>query len=198
MITLGLTGGIGMGKTTAAEILAGQGIPVVDTDQLARDLVAPGQPALEEIRANFGSEVTDENGSLRRAFLADLVFTNPVARKRLEAILHPRIRLAWRAAVAGWEKQDKPLAVVVIPLLFEVGTEAELDVTLCIGCTAATQRTRLEARGWSAQQMGARLAAQWPIEKKLDLARYAVWNEGSAAVLRAQLERVVDRLVGWT
>jgi dephospho-CoA kinase len=194
MISLGLTGGIGMGKSAAADILARRGLPVVDTDQLARDLAAPGQSALDEIRAVFGGQVIAADGSLARAELARRVFGEPAARHQLEAILHPRIRAAWHVQLAGWRAAGKSLAVVVIPLLFEVGAERELDVTMCVACSAATQHRRLLARGWSEPQIAARQAAQWPAERKLSLARFGVWNEAGLDVLAAQLDRILTGL----
>jgi dephospho-CoA kinase len=194
MISLGLTGGIGMGKTAAAEILARRGLPVVDTDQLARDLVAPGQSVLAEIRAAFGPEVLALDGSLDRKVMAERIFREVPARQQLEAILHPRIRAAWRERFDAWSRAGEGLAVVVIPLLFEVGAEAELDVTVCVACSVATQRQRLLARGWSDAQIAARLAAQWPAEKKLARAHYGVWNEGGLDSLAAQLTRILGLL----
>jgi len=195
MISLGLTGGIGMGKSAAAEILARRGLPVVDTDEIARVLVAPGQPALDEIRAAFGAGMIAPDGSLHRAALAQRVFNDAAERQRLEAILHPRIRAAWHAQLALWSRAGESLAVVVIPLLFEVGAETELDVTVCVACSPVTQQRRLLARGWSQAQIAARLAAQWPAERKLTLARFGVWNEGSLDTLADQLARIVDPLL---
>src|SRR5271157_4619779 len=130
MIVYGLTGGVGMGKSAAAELLRARGVPVVDTDELARQVVEGGQPALAEVSRVFGPEVLGPEGRLRRNELAERVFADPVARKRLEAILHPRIRALWRAQVAAWRKESPPCAAVVIPLLFETGAEAELDETI--------------------------------------------------------------------
>lgn len=191
MISLGLTGGIGMGKSTAADLLARRGVPVVDTDQLARDLVAPGQPVLAEIRTQFGPEMLAADGSLNRTAMARRVFGDPQERQRLEALLHPLIRAAWHARLAAWSRAGEALAVVVIPLLFEVGAEAELDLTLCVACSASTQRERLLVRGWNEADIAARLAAQWPAERKLALARYGIWNEGRQEVLAAQLDRIL-------
>ena len=192
MQVLGLTGGVGMGKSTADSILRRWGIPVVDTDVLARDLVAPGQPALQEIRAAFGPEVLDPSGELRRGALAERVFTDPEARQRLESILHPRIRRLWRAQVADWSVSGQhPVAVVVIPLLFETGAEREVDATICVACSPATQRQRLRERGWSDRQIDARIASQWPVSRKIELATYVVWTEGSLEVHEQQLARIL-------
>lgn len=180
-----------MGKTTADQVLRGRGIPVVDTDQLARQVVEAGSPALGEIRATFGPSVLDEAGELRREALAERVFQDVGARQRLEAILHPRIRALWREQVEGWRQSGwQAAAVVVIPLLFETGAERELDATICVACSAATQRERLRLRGWSEDQIDARIASQMPVSRKMDLASYVVWNEGPLDILEQQLTRI--------
>src|SRR5947199_7016629 len=143
MIVLGLTGGIGMGKSACAQLLGQRSVPVVDTDDLAREAVEPGQPALAEIRAAFGPQLIDAGGQLLRSDIARLVFSDAAARKRLESILHPRIRELWRAQLERWRREDHALVVVVIPLLFETGAEAELDATICVACSPATQIERL-------------------------------------------------------
>src|ERR1019366_1886953 len=127
---LGLTGGIGMGKSTSAQLLRDRGVQVVDSDDLARQVVEPGQPALAEVLATFGPEIAGQDGRLRRKELAERVCADPVARRQLEAILHPRIRMLWRAQVETWCAEGHPVAVVVIPLLFETKAEAELDATI--------------------------------------------------------------------
>ena len=188
---LGLTGGIGMGKSTAADRLRQRGVPVVDTDLIARAVVEPGQPALEAIALTFGKEMIGPEGRLRREELARRVFADADARHQLEAIMHPRIRAIWQAQVEAW-RGKQGFGVVVIPLLFETNAAAQFDATICVACSAATQRRRLEARGWSAGQIEQRIQAQWPIDKKISLADYVVWTEGSLEVCAEQLERIVD------
>lgn len=192
MKVLGLTGGIGMGKSTAAELLRSRGIPVVDTDDLARQTVEPSQPALAEVQQAFGPEIVGPDGRLCRGELARRVFVDPAARKRLEEILHPRIRALWRTQVEAWRKEGHPLAVVVIPLLFETGAEKELDATVCIACAAVTQRQRLLARGWSPQEIEQRTRAQWPVETKMARADYVVWTEGGLDLLATQLDQILS------
>ena len=191
MRTLGLTGGVGMGKSVSAQLLRDRGVPVVDTDELARKVVEPGQPALAEVQQVFGKEIVGPDGQLRREDLARIVFADAVARKRLEDILHPRIRDLWRAQVETWRHEGKPLAVVVIPLLFETRAEAELDAVICVACTAATQQQRLQARGWTPEQIEQRNQAQWPIGKKMELAHYVVWTEAGPDVQAQQLGRII-------
>ena len=191
MKVFGLTGGVGMGKSVSAQLLRDRGVPVVDTDELARKVVEPGQRALAEVQQVFGKEIVGPDGQLRREDLARIVFADAVARKRLEDILHPRIRDLWRAQVETWRHEGKPLAVVVIPLLFETRAETELDAVICVACTAATQRQRLQARGWTPEQIEQRIQAQWPIGKKMELAHYVVWTEAGLDVQAQQLGRII-------
>ena len=183
MKVFGLTGGPGMGKSAAADLLRGRGVSVVDTDDLARKVVEPGHPAVVEIQRVFGRDMVGPAGQLLRDKLAGVVFADSGARAKLEAILHPRIRELWRRQVEAWRNDGKPLAVVVIPLLFETNAEVEFDATICVACSAATQRQRLLARGWTAQQIEQRLAAQWPIERKIAGANYLIWTEAGLDAL---------------
>jgi dephospho-CoA kinase len=192
MMLFGVTGGMGMGKSTAAELLRELGVAVTDTDALARAVVAPGEPALAEVRQVFGAEMLGEHGELRRERMAELVFSDPAARRRLEAILHPRIGALWRAEVARWRAARQAVAAVVIPLLFETAAEADFDATICVACTAAAQQQRLAARGWTPDQSAQRLQAQWAIERKMAMADYVVWTEGSLDAHREQLRRIVE------
>jgi dephospho-CoA kinase len=191
MKVYGLTGGVGMGKSTSDKLLRARGVAVVDTDIIARELVEPGEPALAEIQALFGADIVDAEGQLRRNELARLVFTDANARKRLENILHPRIRVIWQKQIAKWRDEGRPQAVVVIPLLFETKAEAGFDAIICVACSATTQRRRLEERGWDSDQIEKRIRAQWPTEKKMTLANYVIWTEGSLDTHAAQLERVI-------
>ena len=198
-----------MGKSAAADLLRARGVQVLDTDELARELVEPGQPSLAEIQAVFGAEFFGPDGRLRRDLLARRVFADPEARKQLEVILHPRIRKQWIEAVGVWrsriggqgisqkETAESRLAhclfVVMIPLLFETNCQQEFDATICIACSASTQLKRLFARGWSSPQIQQRIAAQLPIEEKMGRADYVIWSEGGLDVHATQLDRVLHR-----
>ena len=195
MKLLGLTGGIGMGKSTTAAACLRAGVQVVDTDDLARAVVQPGQPALAEIRDEFGGDLLDADGRLRRDQLGAIVFSNDGARRRLEGILHPRIRSLWSATVGQWRKRGFEAGVVVIPLLFESGVEATFDAVICVACTAVTQRDRLQQRGWSSEEIFRRIHTQWPIERKMAEARYVIWNEGGLDVLNGQLRAVLSEAI---
>ena len=194
MKVCGLTGGVGMGKSTAAQFLRARGAQVVDTDELARQLVEPGQPALNEIQAAFGKNIIAPDGRLRRDELARIVFTDATARKKLETILHPRIRERWLAQIEVWRRENRALAVVVIPLLFETQAESGFDKIICVACSAATQRQRLLSRGWTPEQIQQRLAAQLPIEEKIARADFVIWTEGAPDTCALQIDRIVARL----
>ena len=194
MKTLGLTGGVGMGKSTSGSLFLARGVAVVDTDELARQVVEPGQPALEEVREVFGEDIVGKDGRLRRGELAKRVFAEPAARLRLESILHPRIRQLWHAQVDAWRAEGRAAAVVIIPLLFETKAETELDATVCIACSAASQHERLVARGWSAEQIAQRIEAQWPVEKKIALSDYVIWTEGEPDLHAQQIDRILASL----
>jgi dephospho-CoA kinase len=190
MKVLGVTGGVGMGKSTCSDLLRQRGVAVIDTDQLARQIVEPGQPALAEVRDVFGAELLDDAGRLRRDLMAQRIFSDPVARQKLEAILHPRIRKLWQAQVKEWRMWQLPLGVVIIPLLFETHAQTEFDAVICVACSAETQLARLRARGWPDQQIQQRIAAQWPVDQKIAKANYVIWTEGSLAVHAAQLDQI--------
>jgi dephospho-CoA kinase len=194
MKLIGLTGGIGAGKSTAADFLRRRGLPVVDTDAIAHQLVQPGQPALGEIIRAFGGGIVDEYGRLKRRDLAELVFTKPAARKQLEAILHPRIREVWLALANDWLQRGAAAGVVVIPLLFETGAPGLFFTRVCVACSAGAQRERLRARGWDDAHIDGRLAAQWPMWKKMDASDFVVWTECGLPVHEAQLDRVLQSL----
>lgn len=191
MITVGITGGIGAGKSETSDHLRRLGIPVMDTDVVARELVAPGQPALAEITAAFGSVILDSQGKLDRAELGRRVFDDSAARQRLEAILHPRIFEIWTAWIREKALEGRGLGAVVIPLLYEKGYASHFKVTMALGCTAKTQRQRLHQRPWSDRVIDQRLAAQWPMSEKLQRADYCLWSEGQREVLHQQIEAVL-------
>jgi dephospho-CoA kinase len=192
MRLLGLTGGVGMGKSTSARLLAERGIEIIDTDLVARELVAPGQPALSEITSRFGSEMVGPDGHLRRSALAEKVFASPEKLKELEAILHPRIRERWMKQVEDWRGEKRETAAVVIPLLFETDAQAQFNAIICVACSTMTQLERLRARGWPEDQIQRRKAAQWPVEKKMAGSNYVVWTEGDLAVHARQIDRILD------
>jgi len=193
MITFGLTGGVGMGKSTAAGFLLRLGVRVVDTDEIARRLVYPGEPALAEIKELFGPQIISTSGELNRAELARIVFADADARRKLENILHPRIRDAWMEQIKIWRQENCPLAVVIIPLLFETQAEAQFDKIICVACSPESQQERLLVRGWDAGQIRQRIAAQMPVEQKIAKSNFVIWTEGSPAVHEQQVRRMFGK-----
>jgi dephospho-CoA kinase len=187
----GLTGGVGMGKSTAAGFLLAAGARVVDTDDLAHELVQPGQPALAEIATTFGKDLLAPDGTLRRRELAKIVFADAAARQKLEGILHPRIRERWQAQAEVWRRENCAVGVVVIPLLFETQAEGSFDKIICMACSPETQRERLAARGWTPEQIGQRIASQMPVEQKMARSHYVVWSEGLPEVSRRQIGEIL-------
>lgn len=195
MKRIGITGGIGSGKSTGASYLADLGFPVLDTDDVARSLVAPRSEALSEIVAEFGEAMLSGDGSLNRAALAGVVFSNPNARVWLEGLLHPRIQGVWTEFLSARDFEGSDAAFVVIPLLFEKSYQARFDSVVAVGCSSATQWGRLQGRGWSPEAIRSRLSAQWSTHAKLAAADHVVWNEGTLAVQRMQWDRILNHLL---
>ena len=188
----GLTGGVGMGKSTTAALLRLRGIPLVDTDELARELVQPGQPALDQIKSAFGQNVVSSDGRLRRDELARIVFAHAAERKKLEDILHPAIRERWLTRVEAWKKDNCPLAFVVIPLLFETKAQTHFDKIICVACASSSQRERLAQRGWTPEQARQRIAAQMSADDKISRSDFVIWTEGDLANHALQLDRILS------
>ena len=185
-LIVGLTGGIGSGKSTAAARFAELGVPVIDTDVIARELVAPGQTALAAIVARFGEDLLDAQGALRRAALRERVFADPAARRDLEALLHPRIRAESLRRIAALRD---PYCIWVIPLLLESGARADLDRVLLIDCPEDLQRQRVQARdGLDAASLEGILAAQASRAQRRAIADDIIVNDGPPEALR----RAVD------
>lgn len=185
MLVIGLTGGIGSGKTAVSDRFARLGVPIIDTDQLARELVEPGQPALAEIMAEFGPDCLDGEGRLQRSRLRERVFADPTGRRRLEAILHPRIRALARERIAGLTVS---YCLLVIPLLAETGMTDLVDRVLVVDAPEAEQIRRVMARdGVTEEQAHRVLAAQATRSQRLALADEIVENAGNLAVLDDQI-----------
>lgn len=185
MLRIGLTGGIGAGKSTAAEALASHGAVIIDADLLAREVVAPGTPGLAAVEARFGSELVP-GGELDRSALGKLIFADPAARRDLESIIHPAVR----ARAAELERAAGPEAVVVqvIPLLVETGQQHAFDVVIVIDADHETQVARLQARnGLSRAEAEERIAAQATREQRIAAADIVVPNDGSVTQLRTRI-----------
>ena len=187
-LVVGLTGGIGSGKSAAAEEFARLGAAIVDTDEISRALTAAGGAAMEDVARAFGREFVTPDGALDRAAMRALAFRDAQARARLEAILHPAIR---RASDGALEAAQGPYAVLVIPLLFETGGPRDrLDRTLVVDCPEALQVARVMRRSQLEEaEVRAILAAQWPRWRRLQMADDVVWNGSDLAHLARQCEK---------
>jgi dephospho-CoA kinase len=185
-LLIALTGGIASGKSAVADLFAKLGVPVLDTDQIARDIVEPGAPALAQLVAEFGADILDASGRLDRARMRERVFRSPDQRKQLEAITHPAIRaeLARRSAAAGGDYQ-----IHVIPLLAEGGRADLYDRVLVVDVPPLHQLQRLMARdGASAEQAQRILDAQASREQRLEIADDVIVNTGALEDLQGFVE----------
>jgi dephospho-CoA kinase len=184
MLRVGLTGNVGAGKSTVADLFAGWGATVIDTDTLAREVVAPGSPALERVREIWGDEVIAGDGGLDRAAMRRIVFSDPVARERLERILHPAIRTRFRELCVEAEARGDRIVIGVVPLLYETGMDAEFDVVVLVDAPLEQRVQRLvSTRGISEAEARAIAAAQMPAEEKRARADYVIDNDSDIPTL---------------
>jgi dephospho-CoA kinase len=185
---IGLTGGIACGKTTVANLFAALGASIIDTDLLAREVVAPGSALLREIAAHFGPELIGKDGSLDRAELRSRVFADPAERTWLEQLTHPAIRTLTDERC---DATSGAYCMVAIPLLVETGAKARFDRVLVVDCDPALQLSRLMARDGTTREQALRmLAAQVRREERLAAADDVIHNDGDIAALRDQVEKL--------
>ncbi len=197
MRVVGLTGGIASGKSTFAAALRARGVAVVDADALAKAAVAPGTAALAEIARTFGPDVLGPDGALDRKRMGALVFSDPDARRRLEGITHPAVRLAMAEETRRLAAAGHDLAFYDTPLLYEVGLDRVLDSVVVVWAPPAVQRARMVARdGLSPAEADARLAAQLPIDEKAARADFVVENVRGVAELEAKADRLLAGIRG--
>jgi dephospho-CoA kinase len=185
---------LGSGKSTVAAHYRSRGVPIIDADALARDVVEPGSPALAEIAREFGPEVL-RDGALDRPKLAALVFADPAARQRLENITHPRIHALRDARLEELEARGEPLAGYEVPLLFEKGLESALRPVVVVTAPEALQIERARRRDQASEAMiRARLAAQLPLAEKAARADYVIDNSGALEATLGAADRVLRRI----
>lgn len=193
MLTVGLTGGIGSGKSTVAGMLARHGAVIIDADGLAREAVAAGTPGFEAVRERFGDAVLIADGRLDRAALAEIVFADADARRDLEAIVHPEVRLRIAEVIAAHAGTDD-VVVLDSPLLIESGAHRDVALVVVVSAQGQTQIARLRHRGMDGSDARARIAAQLPTAQQVALANVVIDNEGTLDELQRQVDRLWDRL----
>lgn len=196
MLRVGLTGGFGAGKSTVAGWLREAGIPVLDADAVAHELLAPGGGAVAAVAAAFGPGVLGPEGGVDRAALGQMVFRDPGARQRLEGILHPLIIAASNRWMDAMERQGRRAAAVEAALIFEAGTEGRFDRVIAVVCPREIRSGRWRRRGAADADAAARLAAQWPDEEKARRADWVVDNAGEPEATRAQVQALAAAILG--
>ena len=196
MLKIGLTGGLATGKSHVRVRVATIGLPTIDADTIAREVVRPGEPAWRDIRQRFGNGIWKTDGSLNRAALASLIFSDEAARKDLEDILHPRVY----SVIRNWLNElalarIHRAAVAEIPLLYETGHDDDFDKVIVVACDAKTQLQRVMARdGLSKEDAQQRIAVQLPTAQKAAKADIVISTDGTLEETDAQIDRFVQEL----
>jgi dephospho-CoA kinase len=191
----GLTGGIGSGKSTVARRFRARGLPVLDADQLAREVVAKGTTGLAEIVARFGAEMLDEEGNLDRKKLAARVFRNEADRRELNRITHPRVGSLLTERAGEFARRGEPLACYEVPLLFEAGLDSVLRPIVVVDAPVDVRVERTVTRdGGTSQDVLDRVRAQMPLEEKVKRADFVVENSLGPEHLLARCDEVLDAI----
>jgi len=187
---VGITGGVGCGKSEVGRVLAGLGVNVLDADGVAHELMEPGRPLNREVVCRFGSDVAGPDGRINRPLLARLVFSDASARRDLEALVHPPVL----AFIRAWRDQGEGPGAALIPLLFEAGCTEGWTEIWCVSAEPGTVQERLRDRGWDAAAVAARQAAQWPLADKEKMSDWVVHNDGSKAALAGAVQQAWIKL----
>ncbi|HWU43950.1 MAG TPA: dephospho-CoA kinase [Bdellovibrio sp.] len=192
---IGLTGGIACGKSTVAQALRMRSIPVIDADEIAREVVKIGSTGLKSITLEFGSDVLLPDGSLDRRKLAQKIFGDEKRRRKLESLTHPLIQAETRRRRKLLEEAKTPLAIYDIPLLFETSAQDQFDAIVVVSCSPEQQRERLRQRNQlSDDEIEKRLASQIPREKKEKEADFIIYNDNDENHLSRQIEKLIEWL----
>jgi dephospho-CoA kinase len=192
---LGLTGGIATGKSTVSAMLRQRGIPVIDADQIAREVVEPGKPAYEAIVRHFGKEILLPDGSINRKLLGEIVFSNEAERQKLNSIVHPEVRRVMREQAEEAERAGAQIVFMDIPLLFESKLQHMVDKIVVVYAPARMQLARMMERDeLDEEQAMKRLRAQLPIEQKRAEADYLIDNQGTREETEQQVEQMLAEI----
>lgn len=191
---MALTGGIACGKSTVADWWRRWGADTLDADDVAHGLLAPGGDCVAAVVQAFGPDVRGADGGIDRARLGRIVFADPEARRRLEALVHPAVIRGMREWADGIRRHGR-LGVAVVPLLFEAGLEKDWDAVVCVASSEQTMLERLASRGLSPVEAQARIASQWPVREKIVRADHVIENSGSLAELETACRAAWNHLV---
>ncbi|HND60863.1 MAG TPA: dephospho-CoA kinase [Opitutaceae bacterium] len=189
-MSIGITGGMGCGKSTVAKLMEKKGFERIDSDAIVREKVLTLASVRDQIRGHFGDAVMNADGTVDRAKLGARVFADDAELAWLEELTHPHVFACWREAFAA-AKRD---VVVEVPLLFEKNLENWFDFTVCVACAPAQQLARLEQRGLPHALAEQRISKQLPLARKIELADFVLWNDGSAEFLENQVDHLVNAL----
>lgn len=182
-----LTGGIATGKSRVGEWLAERRWTVICTDKIVHDLYGGDQPLAKEIATAFGPQMLLFDGSVDRVRLGERVFSDPAALQTLNTLVHPKVRVTWLKLAKGSIEKKRP-TIVIIPLAYESGVTGEFQGTWVVACSSIKQHRRMRERGLNDEQIRQRLATQWPLQRKIDLADRVLWNDGDWSLTESQLE----------
>lgn len=192
---VGLTGGIASGKSTVAAILRRLGAEIINADELAREVVEPGREAWQEIVAAFGSGVLQDDQAIDRRKLREVIFKDAEARKKLEGIIHPRVRALAEQKISAYEAAGKALVVYEVPLLFEALIHHWIRPVILVACDLETQKARLKQRDHLSDAEARRhIEAQMSLAEKRKLADYVIENDGSLEGLEAGVKAVIEKI----
>jgi dephospho-CoA kinase len=192
VLVVGLTGGIGSGKSHVAGYFADLGARVIDADQLARDVVERGTDGFDEVVTAFGDSIL-RNGDLDRRALADLIFANQNAKRKLEGIIHPRVRRAFEESISSLKEDE--ILIYEIPLLVEAGADERFDFVITVESEIETRRERLKKRGMLPSQIEARIQAQASAEARIAVANYVILNNSSEDFLLREVEHLWEDIL---
>lgn len=191
MIRVAVTGGIACGKSLAASMMEAAGVPVCEADAVAHALMRPGMDAYRAIVDAFGESILASDGVIDRRILGAIVFNCEAKRRRLNALLHPAVRVGIWRWLDEREQAGVRMAAAVIPLLFEAGMADGWDAVVCVACKPPLQMERLRSRGLDTAECQARLDAQMPLDEKVGRSDFTIWNDGSPDELSESVRQVL-------
>lgn len=190
-LVIGITGGIATGKSTVMQMFRALGASILSADEVARDVLASGMPAFDDVLHRFGSEILNSDGEIDRTVLGKIVFDSPDALSDLNSIAHPRIIAILEERIGEFRNSsDASVLVVEIPLLYECNLQYLVNKVVAVVAEQEAQLFRLKTRGFSDEQAKRRVAAQMPVAEKADLADWVIWTDGSMEDTRRQTEQI--------